>query len=328
MTYNNSGLRYGSRRGFIRNAAVLAAASAVLPAAWPARAAESRKCLVGCRDLHLKTAGKPDSWSCMEALGAECTEVLVDLKLGCPNLFHPERQYSVATEDGVRALESDLAAHGRRISAFMMSNRFDERLEAELACTRGLVKAAQRLGVKAIRIDVVPRKVKKDEFLPFAIKACKQLCELVEGTPVRFGVENHSTIANDPDFLGKLFDGVGSTHLGLTLDVANFYWWGHPLQDLYGIYTRFAPRVVHTHCKNIRYPQDKRNIRREMGWEYAKYNCPVYEGDIDFVRVTRILHEANYTGDLCVEDESLGKFPEAERGDVVHREIEYLKKLA
>ena len=317
-----------SRREFIKQTTTLAVCGTLLPIALSAPAAETKKCLVGCRDLHLVTAGKPDSWSCMEALGAECTEVAVDAKLNCLNLFNPERKYSVATDDGVRMLEADLAAHGKKISAFMMSNRFDEHLEQELAAAKTLTKAAQQLGVKAIRIDVVPRAIKKEDFLPFAINACKRMCEIVEGTPIRFGVENHSTTTNDPIFLDKLFTGVGSEHLGLTLDIANFYWWGHPLNELYGIYEKFAPRVVHTHCKNIRYPEEKRDIRREMGWEYAKYNCPVYEGDIDFKRVTEILHRANYSGDLCVEDESLGKYAETERGKIVRKEIAFLKKLA
>jgi sugar phosphate isomerase/epimerase len=273
-------------------------------------------------------AGQPDSWACMTELGAEVTEVGVGLDLACVNLFHPEHKYTVATSLGIQTLKDDLAASGRRISAFMMSNRFDERLDQEVESARGLVKAAQELGVKAIRIDVVPRALKKDEFLPFAIKACKRVCEVAEGTPVKFGVENHSTIANDPAFLEKLLDGVGSSHLGLTLDVANFYWWGHPLDGLYGLYEQFASRIVHTHCKNIHYPEDKRNTRREMGWEYAKYNCPIYDGDIDFKRLMGILAGAGYAGDLCVEDESLGKLPQSERAGTVRKEIEYLRKLA
>ncbi len=293
-------------------------------------AAEKKKWPVGCRDIHLKNAGMADSWSCMKALGAEGTEVYADSNLVCQYLFHPERKYTLATEDGVKVLKEDLAASGCRITAFMMANSFDEQLEKELECARGLVKAAQQLGVNTIRIDVVPRKMaaNKETFLPFAIKACKRMCEIAEGTPIRYGVENHGKITNDPDFLAKLFDGVGSPKLGLTLDCANFYWWGHPLKDLYGIYERVAPRVVHTHCKSIRYPEDKKNVRREMGWEYGKYNCPIYEGDIDFKRVVRILRRAGYSGDLCVEDESLEKFPAAGRGEVLRKEIALLRKLA
>ncbi len=316
-----------SRRAFIHTAAA-ATAGLAWPATRSASAAEKRRWPVGCRDIHLRLAGKADSWSCMKALGAECTEVHVDSKLACPGLFHPDRKYAVNTPEGVRVLKEDVAASGCRISAFMMSNNFEQRLEQELETAARLVRAAQQLGVFAIRIDVVPHSMSKEEFLPFAINACKRLCQTAEGTPVRFGIENHGRVTNDPEFLEKLFAGVGSSSLGLTLDCANFYWWGHPVQQLYGIYERFAPRVVHTHCKNIAYPEDKKNVRREIGWEYDKYDCPIYAGDIDFKRLTAILRQANYQGDLCVEDESLGKFPEGERAAIVTREMAMLKDLA
>ena len=47
------------------------------------------------------------------------------------------------------------------------------------------------------------------------------------------------------------------------------------LDELYKNFERFAPKVFHTHCKNIRYPEDKKNVRRPMGWEYDKYACPI-----------------------------------------------------
>jgi hypothetical protein len=34
----------------------------------------------------------------------------------------------------------------------------------------------------------------------------------------------------DPAFLQRLFDGVDSKQIGLTLDANNFYWYGWPLQ--------------------------------------------------------------------------------------------------
>lgn len=316
-----------TRRNFITKSAGFTAAAGVL--GWPGltMSAESKPWLVGCRDIHLKCAGQPDSWSCMKELGAEGTEVHATTNLDCPNLFHPQRKYNVASADGITVLKDDLAASGCRITAFMMSNRFDEQLEQELESARGLVRAAQQLGVEIIRIDVVPRKLGAEEFLPFAISACKQMCKIAEGTPIRFGVENHGKITNDPEFLDRLFAGVGSPKLGLTLDCANFYWWGHPLRDLYAIYERVAPRVIHTHCKSIRYPDGQKNARRAMGWEYARYCCPVYEGDVDFKRLLKILRRAGYRGDLCVENESLGRLPEPERGAVVKQEIAFLKKL-
>jgi len=153
--------------------------------------------------------------------------------------------------------------------------------------------------------------------------------EAASGMAVDLRREGTLVVALNADERARLQHHLEFQHqLGLTLDVANFYWWGHPLQDLYGIYEKFAPRVVHTHCKNIHYPDDKKNVRREMGWEYAKYNCPIYDGDIDFKRLTGILRQANYSGDLCVEDESLSKFPETERAEVIKKEIAVLKKLA
>jgi len=317
-----------SRRQFIQAATTASLGAGLFAQTEALLAAPQTSWPVGCRDLHLKTAGKPDSWSCMRALGADGIEVDVALDLSCPYLVHPEHRYSLATADGIRALAGDLATNNCRITAFMMSNRFDERLEEELECARRLAKAAQQLGVKAVRIDVVPRKLKKQEFLAFAIKACKQLCQTAEGTDVRFGIENHGNTTNDPAFLDQLFAGVGSSRLGLTLDCANFYWWGHPLDDLYAIYEKFAARIVHTHCKSIAYPAEKKSVRRQMGWEYEKYNCPVYQGDIDFKRLVAILRKANYQGDLCVEDESLGKFPETERGEILKKEIAFLRQLA
>ncbi len=124
-----------------------------------------------------------------------------------------------------------------------------------------------------------------------------------------------------------LLDRVGSQRLGVTLDTGNLYWFGHPLSKVYELIQTYAPHVVHTHCKNIRYPADQREVQRPMGWEYAKYEAPVDKGDIDFVRVVKILRAAGYTGDLCVENESLRKLPESERASVLATEIGYLKRL-
>ena len=62
-----------------------------------------------------------------------------------------------------------------------------------------------------------------------------------EPTGVTFAVENHSHTTNDPAFLTALLDGVGSKRLGLTLDIGNFYWFGHPLGKVYELCETFAP---------------------------------------------------------------------------------------
>lgn len=318
-----------SRRDFIRTSTSLAIGAALTgaPDASLALGAQRRQWPVACRDAHMKETGQTDCWAAMKFLGVDGAEVDVNDQMECYSLSWPEKKYTLATDDGIQQVKDAFAKNRRVITAFCMHNRLDERLEQEVEWTRKLVKACVKLGVGVIRIDVVPRKTKPEEFLPFAIKACKQLCEAAEGTPVRFGIENHGKITNDPEFLDKLFDGVGSSKLGLTLDFLNFYWFGHPLESLYSIYEKFAPRAYHTHCKSVRYPEDQRSVRRPMGWEYGKYSAPIYEGDIDYKRCAAILRKAGYAGDLCLENECVRKFPEKERPGVLKKEIALLRSV-
>jgi len=317
-----------NRRQFLAGSGRLAAGLAALSLAQDAARAQEKKaglCLA-CRDGHLKATGKNDTWSALEAIGAEGVEASVNDDLSLPGLFHPDRKYSAATPADIEALRADMKAAGKRISALCMANRFDERPEAEVEWCAKAARAAQALGAKAIRIDVVPRKKPAAEFLDFAVKTLKQVIDATEATGVAFAIENHGGTTNNPEFLAPLFERVASPRLGLTLDTGNFYWFGHPLSKVYELYETFAPRVRHTHCKSIRYPEAQREQRRPIGWEYAKYNCPIYEGDIDFRRVIKILRGAGYAGDLCVEDESLGRFPAEERGAILAKEIRHLKE--
>jgi sugar phosphate isomerase/epimerase len=318
-----------SRRGFLQTSTGIALSTGLLAMHGRARAAEGTSPLpIACRDTLLRAAGAPDAWSAMKKLGVTGIELEVTENLDCSALFHPEKRYTLATPEGVNELRRGLDENQFKITAFCMHNRFDERLEQELASIEKLVKIGQALGVTVVRIDVVPRKIEPDAFLPFAVKACTEICRRTEGSPLRFGIENHGSITNRPEFLEKLFEGVGSARLGLTLDAANFYWFGHPLKDLYGIYEKFAARAFHTHCKSIKYPEGRRDERRRMGWEYERYTAPVYDGDIDFARVVKILRAAKYTGDLCLENECLGKFPAGEQAEVLKKEIAFLRGLA
>jgi sugar phosphate isomerase/epimerase len=88
-----------------------------------------------------------------------------------------------------------------------------------------------------------------------------------------------------------------------------------------------AGSVKHTHIKNIAYPPELREQQRPIGYEYGRYVCPIPDGDIDHRVVVGILRDAGYDGDLCIEDESLGKFSPDERRKVLQRDAEHLKAL-
>jgi len=286
--------------------------------------------LITCRDAHLSQTGQPDSWSALKAIGADGAEVAVTLDLKCEHLYAPGETFSLAGKQQVETLGTRFRESGLKVTAFCLGNRFDSRRAEEIECTVKTADAAHRLGVPAVRVDIKPRSWKgsEDGFLKFSIEVGRELVRQTSHTRVRFGVENHGGATNKVDFLRRLVDGVGSDRFGVTIDTANFYWFGYPLSRLYEIYTEFAPHACHTHCKSIRYPADQREKQRPTGFEYGKYCCPVYEGDIDFRRVAAILYKAGYTGDLCVEDESLGHFPESQRCEVLRKEIAHLRAAA
>ena len=318
-----------SRRDFLKTSAGLGLAVGLQGASGLAATAEKpNRWTVAIRDGHLKMTGQPDCWSALKFLGVPGIEVGVSEELACYGLNPPGEPYSVATADGIKRLSDDVSAHGAKITALCMNNRLDERLDRELIWTRKLVPIAQQLGVTAIRIDVVPHKMAVADYLPFAINACRQMCDIAEGTPVRFAIENHGHVTNDPVFLEKLFDGVHSNHLGLTLDTMNFYWFGHPLDEVYRIVEKFAAFAYHTHCKNLRYPVDQKNVRRAIGWEYDKYSAALDEGDIDYRKITASLRKVNYQGDLCLENECLHHFPKEQHPAVLKKELALLQSLA
>lgn len=295
------------------------AAAATPKSAWP----------ITCRDVHLKEVGEPDSWSAMKAVGVDGVEVIVEFDGSCSHLFAPGRKFTVADADGIKAVADEFRKHEKKITAFCLMNQFDVRGEKEIDWVTKTAQAAAKLDVPAIRLDMWPHKIKdQDEFLTFSIETGRKLVEGTKDLPVRFGVENHGGTTNRPEFTRKLFEGVGSKRFGLTLDAGNFYWFGHPLSKLYDICTEFAPWACHTHCKSIHYPEAEREKQREVGWQYDKYFCPIYEGDVDYKKIVAILRKAGYTNDLCIEDESLGKFPKEKRGEVLKKEAQFLRKLA
>jgi sugar phosphate isomerase/epimerase len=280
---------------------------------------------VSVRDAMLTHTGEQNSWAALKRIGSEGVEAAVSDDLALPSLSHAGEKYSLATDAGIAQVRAAAGAAGQKITALCMYNRFAERPDKEVElCTRA-AHAAQALGVTAIRIDVVPQKLARAEFLKLATTTLAKLMAATESTGVAFAVENHGSTTNDPEFLRPLFAGVGSKRFGLTLDTGNFYWYGHPLSRVYELYEMFAPRVFHTHCKSIGYPAEQRERQRPMGWEYGKYHGPIYAGDIDFGRVIAILKKAGYSNDLCIEDESLGRVKDA--ADILAKELRLLKDL-
>jgi sugar phosphate isomerase/epimerase len=214
-------------------------------------------------------------------------------------------------------LQRQAEANGVKIAALCMGNNFNaDDKEFEIAWAVRTVEATQKLGAPAVRIDAImsgERDLPLDERQRLVAEAVTRILDATADTGVDLGIENHGFQGNDPAFIQGLLDRVGSSRLGLTLDSGNFYWRGWPLSRVYEIYEEFAPCVKHTHIKNIAYPPELRETQREIGYEYGKYVSPIHEGDIDHARYFAALQKVGYDRDLCLEDESLGRYTPEQR---------------
>jgi sugar phosphate isomerase/epimerase len=227
----------------------------------------------------------------------------------------------LTSPDELGELRQQAEANGVRIAALCMGNNFNaDDKEFEVAWAVRTVQAAHALGVPAVRIDAImhgEQELSLEERQTLVATMIGRILEATEETGVDLGIENHGFQGNDPEFLRGLLAKVNSPRLGLTLDSGNFYWRGWPLSRVYAIFEEFAPQVKHTHIKNIAYPAEIRETQREMGYAYGTYVSPIHEGDIDHGRYFAALKQAGYDRDLCLEDESLGRYtPEQRRANL------------
>jgi sugar phosphate isomerase/epimerase len=251
--------------------------------------------------------------------------------------------FNVRTMDSkesiVLASDSDAAAYrkhleglGVRPVAFLTACDFSAGdLESNIRWVARAIEIADRIGMPAVRIDSAMHRERELDFgarVDLFARGLGGALERTRGSRVALGIENHGYQGNNLAFQLNVYKAVGSDRLGSTMDTGNFYWRGYPLSEVYGILTILAPYTKHTHLKNIKYPEDQREVMREGGWEYDKYVAPLDEGDIDHAKVVRLLAQAGYQGDLCLEDESLGHYaPGAERLAVLERDIAHIKQI-
>ena len=218
-----------------------------------------------------------------------------------------------------------------RVSALLMHNNFAaDDLDAEIDWAVSCIKAADQLGLKSVRIDAAMHAEPEwplDRCIDRFAESMARVIDATSGLEIDIGIENHGYQGNRPEFLDEVFARVDSPRLGLTLDTANFYWYGHPLSKVHEIIERFAPKIKHTHMKNINFPEDVRETQREIGWKYDTYASSLREGDIDLQWTAKVLRDAGYTNSLCIEDESLGRRSVEERKAVLIDDADYLREV-
>ena len=282
---------------------------------------------VAIRDAMVAAAvGPTRTLESIGVLGASTVELEVGEDFTAP-AFHGDDGAPL----NARAIATELRSRGVRVSALLVANDFASASaggDDQVTWVVDTVDFASELHVRAVRIDPLARDkttAPADAAERF-VRGVRQVLEQTRGSTIDLGIENHGPIANDPAWVDTVVGELDDPRVGLTLDTGNFYWYGFPLDQLYGLIEKYAPRAKHTHIKSINFPPEAANRRREIGWEYKQYCCALDEGNLDLRRVVRILRDAGYDRDLCIENESLFKHPPEAKLDVLLRDVRALRE--
>ena len=285
---------------------------------------------VSIRDGYVADTVFPTPIEGLRHLGLDAVEINLGRDFAVQALDANEKVF-LRTDDDAKAFRQRVEKLGVRICGVLTACDFSAGdLESNVAWIARAIEIAGLLGAPCVRVDSAMAKERELDFEArvkiFAEGLGAALKRTADST-VTLGIENHGFQGNNLAFLLNVFQEVGSDRLGTTLDIGNFYWRGYPLSEVYGILRVLAPTAKHTHMKSIHYPADQREIMREAGWEYGKYGCPFDEGDIDLAKVVKMLAKAGYKGDICIEDESIGKCAsKEERAAVLERDVAYVRR--
>jgi sugar phosphate isomerase/epimerase len=287
---------------------------------------------VAIRDAMVpKVEGRP-FFQLLRDIGVSSVEIELSEHAVTPHVLDSEgKPYKYDTVKSTLRLKQRLDDEGVRCAAVLMATDFaGEHAERHVNWVGVGLETAFLLGAPVVRIDPLatdrslpPQRV-RDRFVDRVTQILgSSLCR--NGMPADLGIENHGPVANDPAWLDYVLAALPHLRVGLTLDTGNFYWYGFSAESVYELVDKYAPAAKHTHLKNINYPADVAARRRETGYEYKQYCCPVHDGNLDLARVVRSLRGAGYERDLCIEDESLFKHPPEARVEVLRREVDAVR---
>jgi sugar phosphate isomerase/epimerase len=284
---------------------------------------------VSIRDQILPVTAGGTVLEMLRIIGTGRVEAAVDQNDTLPYLrLDDSSPLSICDDPSITNTRAKLDAHGIQISALLLATDLSgDEAERHIEWASRIIRAASKLSVPVVRIDPwtakreLPTTTIRDNFVRGTLRILNQTAD----TGVDIGMENHGDIFNDPALLDDVLAAIPDPRFGLTLDTGNLYWWGHPISEVYRLVERYAPRTKHTHIKNIGYPPGVGERRREIGFEYKRFCCPLYEGNLDLKQLVDALRRGGYCRDFCVEDESLFKFPECEQVEVLRHDVESLR---
>jgi len=299
----------------------------ILCAALPAMA----QMKIGVRDGCLAGLEADSIWAAAKQVGIPVLEVAVSGDLACQGLFEgKDKPYRVDTPANRVKLLDAARKNGCEIVAFcaVVPLPKDGGDDATVTWIEKVASAAAAMQVPLVYLPLRGKDLDEGQFVQRATAFIKRVAPIARETKVQLAIENLGPYLNKPEVLKPLLAAAPSDEVGLALDITNMYWFGHPRDRLYELAKMFAPNVRFMHAKNVKYPPDKRDIQREMGWQYDKYAEPIRTGDLDFERILGIMVQAGYKGNIVIEEDSLDKFDAAGKKKALQEDASYLRELA
>jgi cyclophilin family peptidyl-prolyl cis-trans isomerase/sugar phosphate isomerase/epimerase len=286
---------------------------------------------VGIRDGYLAGLGVESIWAAARRVSLTRLEVAVSPELTCKNLFDGKaKPYRVDTRQNRSKLCKAMQKHGCQIVAFcaVVKLRKDKAAnDRQAEYLAELAEAAADMKVPVVIVPLVFEGLSEEAYLKQATAFVKSMADIARASRVQLAIENLGPYLNKRRVLKPLMEAAPDEHVGLALDITNMYWFGYPIDKIYELAELFAPHVRYAHAKNIKYPQEARDRQRSPGWKYIKYAEPVPTGDIDFVRILKILARAGFEGDVVIEDDSLRKFDAAGQAEAIKQDVLFLREV-
>jgi sugar phosphate isomerase/epimerase len=281
---------------------------------------------ISIRDHIVPVAAGQSFFDGLRRVGTDAIEADIRADGSLPHLTDSDGSIlSLADDCQIERTRRALDSHGVRLTALLLMTDFShpELADEHEAWTVRAVLAAEKLNVPVVRIDPftaccdLPPPTLCETF----IARVRRILDRTHASSVDLGMENHGAVFNDPTVLEEVLSELPNPRFGLTLDTGNLYWFGHPISEVYRLIECYAPRTKHTHLKNIAYPSELADRPRQVGYEYKQFCCPLDEGNLDVRRIIAALAQHGYQRHLCIEDESLFKFPQEQRAEVLRREV-------
>jgi len=220
-------------------------------------------------------------------------------------------------EKQAEALRKELDEVGIQCSAVSAGNDFvlldDDLIEKQVKRMERICGIATILGTNVLRTEGGQPKesVPEEKWAEAMTKCLKRMADFVEKEDYYLAVDNHGHVTNDGELQVKVFDAVGSKHIGANLDTMNYRWKGHDLETVYKFWEMVAPYTFHTHFKD------------GVGSQKEYRGTELGSGELDLPKAVAALKKAGYDGVWTVEYEK----KDGDREEGARKSLEYLKSI-